>query len=180
MSAVINENTQFLSDGGKPIVGGLLYIGLVGSDPVANPKAIFSDRQLTTPLANPQTLDSTGRSTNKIWLSGLYSIQVNDASGTQVFQDLDAGVALGALSSTGLTNVLGGDNITAEGSPTVAALTDKATYVFTAVAVNTGAVTVNIDSLGAKPARKNQNFDLVEGEIEIGGHYQSSIQRPER
>lgn len=168
MSAVINENTQWLSDGGKPLVGGLIYIGDVGADPVANPKSIFSNRQLTNALANPQTIAADGRSENKIWLSGRYSIQVNDANGTQVFQDLDAGVALGALSATGLTNVLGGDTITAEGSPTVAALTDKATYVFTAVAVNTGAVTMNIDSVGAKPVRKNQGLNLAEGEIQIG------------
>lgn len=130
-----------------------------------NPKAIFSDRELTSALANPQTLDATGRSTNKIWTDGKYSMQVNDSAGVQVFQDLDRGEDTSAISITGLTSVAGGNTITAVSSPVITSYVDKSLYIFTAAQDNTGAATLNIDGVGAKAIVQNNDLAIGAGRI---------------
>jgi hypothetical protein len=148
MSAFIDENTQFEDTDGKPIVNGLLYIGTNSLDPVANLITIYSDRALSVPIANPQTLDSSGRSTNKIWIPGLYSFQVNNSSAVQKLQDLDAGETA-TTGTTILSDVQGTNTITAVASPSISAYTDGQLYILQPANDNTGAVTINIDSLGA-------------------------------
>ena len=165
MPARIDEKTQFHVDG-EPIVLGSIYIGLQNADPVANPITIYSDRALTIPLANPQLTDADGRSVNKIWIPGDYSIQVNDSLGVQKMQDLDAGVTVENTGVTPLSNVAGTDTITAEGTPTILAYVDGQIYTLQAVNTNTGAVTINIDGVGAKSLTKNLVTALVAGDIQ--------------
>ena len=165
MPARIDEKTQFHVDG-EPIVNGSIYIGLQNADPVANPITIYSDRALTVPLANPQLTDADGRSVNKIWIPGDYSIQVNDSLGVQKMQDLDAGVTVENTGVTPLTNVAGTDTITAEGTPTILAYVDGQIYTLQAVNTNTGAITLNIDGVGAKSVTKNLVTALVAGDIQ--------------
>jgi hypothetical protein len=169
MPARIDERTQFVDAAGVPIVNGSIYIGLQNSDPVANPITIYSDRALTIPIANPQPTDSEGRSVNKIWIPGDYSIQVDDTLATIKLIDLDAGVDITASGVTPLDTVNGTDTITAQGSPTVLALNDNELYVFQAVNNNTGAVTLNIDGLGARTIKNNLVNDLVPNDILANG-----------
>jgi hypothetical protein len=166
MPARIDERTQFVDETGNPIVAGSIYIGLQNADPVANPITIYADRALTIPLANPQLTDADGRSVNKIWIPGDYSIQVNDALGVPQLQDLDSGVTVENTGVTPLTNVAGTDTITAEGTPTVLAYVDGQIYTFQAVNTNTGAITFNIDGVGAKSVTKNLVTALVAGDIQ--------------
>lgn len=166
MSSVIDENTQFIDPlTSTPILNGYIYIGANGLDAVLNPITIYSDRDLTIPLSNPQRTDSSGRSVNKIWVPGRYSMKVTDSGGIQKLNDLD----LGELANTGttlLTNVQGADTITAEGSPTITTLTDGQLYVFTTILANTGAVTLQIDSTTAYPVKKNHDVALVANDFE--------------
>ena len=166
MSAFIDENTQFVDTNGKPIVNGKLYIGTKGLDPVANPITIYSDRALSVILANPQLLDAYGRSTNKIWIPSLYSFRVDNANDVQQLQDLDAG----SVSTTGVTllfDIQGTNTITAIGSPSIDAYVDGQIYVLKPANDNTGATTLNIDSLGAK-AIINGGLALSGGELKQG------------
>lgn len=165
MSARIDERTQFVDASGKPLVGGFIYIGTVDLDPVLNPKSIFSDRELTTALANPQTLDSFGRSTNKIWFSGKYSMKIEDSDNAQFLEDLDAG-SIEEVGNTILTDVLGANTITANAVNTITSYVDGQTYIFTAVSNNTGATTLNIDSLGAKSIKKNYTDELIADDLD--------------
>jgi len=166
VSAFIKENTVFQDIGGEPLVNGLLYIGANGSDPVttAPSTTIFSDRELTIPLANPQTLDDFGQSTNKIWIDGKYSLQVNNSNGVQKFQDLDAGETTES-GITALSNVQGTNTITAEAATTITAYVDKEIYVFTVETTNTDPVTLNIDGVGALAVVKNINDPLADGDL---------------
>lgn len=169
MAVVLNEDTQFLDTNGKPLVGGEIYIGDVDQDPVANPKTIYSDRELQTVLANPQPIDATGRAANKIWLAGRYSIQVNDRNGVQVFQDLDRGESDSSLGVVELTNVIQSPgNITAEGVPTITSYIDKMIYMFTPPFDTTGDATLNIDGVGARQIFKNNYSLLAAGDIAAG------------
>ena len=149
MSAFIDENTQFVDTGGNPIVNGKIYIGTKGANPKTSAITIYSNRALSSVLANPQTLNSAGRSTNKIFIPDVYSFQVDNAAGVQQIQDLDAGSG----SSGGLiilSSVQGTNTITAVASPSVTSYVDGQIYVFQAANANTGATTINIDSVGAK------------------------------
>lgn len=165
MTAVINEATQYLNTNGKPFVGGSVFIGTVGLDPELNPITIYSDRELTTPIANPQTLDSYGRSANKIWIPGKYSIKIEDVDSVQVYQELDAG-SVENVGNTVLTDVLGADTITANAVNTITSYVDGQTYIFTAAANNTGPATLNIDGLGAKAIQKNYTIALFADDLD--------------
>ena len=126
MSAILVEHGQYLDDAGKPLVGGKVYIGTNGSDPVATSgvTTIYSDRALSVPIANPQTLQSDGRTLNKIWVSSAYSIQVNDSDDVQQFQDLDAGSETSSsITSLFVTSIIGADNITGGANPSLSAYT---------------------------------------------------------
>jgi hypothetical protein len=166
MPARIDERTQFVNAAGVPIVNGKIYIGLQNADPVANPITIYSDRALTIPLANPQLTDSNGRSVNKIWIPGDYSIQVDNSLDVTQLLDLDSGVTVEVTGVDPLSNVAGTNTITAEGTPTILAYTDGQIYTFQAVNNNTGAVTLNIDGVGAKSITKNLVTALVANDIQ--------------
>lgn len=169
MSAFIDENTQFVDSSGKPIVNGKLYVGTKGLDPVNNPITIYSDRSLTTVLANPQLLDADGRSANKIWIPALYSFRVDNTNDVQQLQDLDAG----NISTTGVTSLFdiqGTNSITGIASPTIEAYVDGEVYVFQPANTNTGATTLNIDSLGAKDLNTS-GAAFVGGELLAGINY---------
>lgn len=166
MSSVIDENTQFIDPAtSTPINNGYIYIGTVGLDAKLNPITIYSDRDLTTVLANPQRTGPDGRALNKIWVPGKYSMKVENYENVQKLNDLD----LGEFPQTGntvLTNVQGINTLTAEASPAITALIDKQVYILTAVSTNTGGMTLTIDSTPTYPINKNHDQPLVAGDVE--------------
>ena len=150
MAAKIDENTQFSGVNGLPLTNGKIYIGSATLDPKLNPITIYSDRALSVVLANPQTLDGQGRPTNKIWIPQRYSLRVDDEDAVQQLIDLDAG-EFAESGITGISNVQGTNAITGQASPGITAYADKEIYLLKAANANTGAVTLDIDGVGAKP-----------------------------
>ena len=164
MPSAINEQTQYVDVGGAPLVGGKIYIGTQNQDPKVNPISIFSDRALTVSLSNPQTLDANGRSTNKIWIPDRYSLKIENLAGSQVYQELDNGSDVSG-GITSLSNISGGNTIVATAATTITAYVDKEIYVFKTAQINTGAVTLDIDGVGAKSIVKNFNKSLLDGDF---------------
>lgn len=163
--AILIERGSFFTTGGVPAVGGKLYIGQQGLAPKTNPKSIYTDRALTIAAANPQTLDSYGKATNKIWVEGAHSVEVYDSNDVLLYQDLDAGGTSGTGSQK-LINVAGSDTITAQGDPTVTALVNQQLYSFVAAANNTGAAaTLQIDSLPATAIKDKDGLNLTQDAI---------------
>lgn len=167
MTATLVEHAQYILDGGTPIVGGSVYIGTNGADPVATSgvTTIFADRDLTTTLSNPQLTGSDGRSVNKIWVSGKYSIQVNDSDDVQQFQDLDAGTASSANTTLFVTSIVGSDTITGSTDESLSSYTANQQFVFATASINTDAITLNVDSVGAKSIVKNNTQPILPGEF---------------
>lgn len=62
----------FLGTNGRPAASGWLFAYVAGS---AVPKAIYSDRELTTPLANPMRLDGNGIAPQFFTEAGLYDFK---------------------------------------------------------------------------------------------------------
>ncbi len=167
---MISEQESFQGVDGKPIVNGYIYVGVAGQDPKLNPVNIYSDRGLTTLIANPQRTDAYGRAVNKVWVSGRYSVKVEDRDGVQKYQDLQRG-ELADSPTINLVNVQGINAVTADAVPAVSSYIDKAVYVLTVVNSNTGAVTLDFGG-GAKAVEKNNGDPLVAGDWPAG-----SIQR---
>lgn len=67
-----------------------------------------------------------------------------------------------------LSSVSGADTITANATPTPAAYAAGQTFRFVSTGANTGAVTLNVSSLGAKAITKNGTTALVAGDIPSG------------
>lgn len=166
MATLINSDTQYIDQStGELINNGFIYVGLDGLDAKLNPATIYSDRALTVPLANPQRTGSDGRSVNKIWVSGKYSLKIENFENVQKLNEL----SLGELTQTGntiLTNVQGTDALTADASPTIIALVDRQTYILTAVSTNTGAMTLTIDATPTWPVKKHHDNDMQAGDVE--------------
>lgn len=74
---------------------------------------------------------------------------------------------LQSSASTYLT-ATGTDTITATSSPPLTAYASGNTFSFVAAATNTGAVTINIDSLGAKAITRDGTIALFANDITIG------------
>ena len=78
---------------------------------------------------------------------------------------------LGQVQSTAaklLNSVSGVDTITAAGTPSVSAYAAGQMFYFVAAGDNTGAVTINIDSLGAKSVTRDGAVALAAGDIKSG------------
>jgi len=165
MAAQLLENIAYFDEAGLPLVGGKVYIGINGLEPVGNPLSIFSDRDLTISLTNPQTLGSDGIAANKIWIPGIYSLRVENVLGVQHTLDLDLGSA--AVSEfLELISVSGANAITASTSDVIASYVDKQIFVFNAAGTNTSTgVTLDVDTVGAKSIFKNFDQALDPGDI---------------
>lgn len=164
MPVILAEHQQWLDSGGKPLVGGKVYFGVQNADPIVSPQTIFSDRDFATVILNPQILDANGRTTNKTWIKNRYSIRVDDLNDVQQYQELDNGEP-GSAGITTLDNVAGSNTITATAAPIITAYVDKEIYIFKTVSINTGAVTLNIDGVGAKAIVRADGAALLAGEF---------------
>jgi len=166
MPAFIDENTQFVDEAGNPLVGGKAFFGPVNTNPFGNAIPIFIDRALTMAADNPQTLNSEGRTTVKIWVEGEYSLLVRDILDVQHLLQMDQGQIV-AGGNFALGEVSGGNNnVEAKGTPKIISLTDKAFYVFEAIATNSAAMTLKVDDLAAIPIRQNVDQEIQPNKVQ--------------
>jgi len=75
---------QFFDDNGLPLVGGLIYTYLAGT---TTPQATYTSASGTIQNSNPIILNSAGRPSNEIWLSGgvSYKFVLKTATFTQIW-----------------------------------------------------------------------------------------------
>jgi hypothetical protein len=134
---------------------------------------VVTGTTITSTAFNALTADlATGLSTC-ITKDGQTTPTANIPMGSNKITGMAAGTAatdaanLSQAQSTAakLLTVSGTDTITASGSPTVAAYTTGASYYFSPANTNTGAATINIDSLGAKSITKEGTTALAAGDL---------------
>ena len=166
MAALIDAGTQFIDETtGVVINNGYVYIGDDTLDPEANPQTIYSDRDLTVTITNPQRTGTDGRTVNKIWIANRFSIKVEDENNVQRYQELTNGET-DQTGASSLSNVSGTNTITADGTPTITALLDTQIFSFIAAGTITGAVTLQIDATSALAVLKYHDQPLIAGDIE--------------
>lgn len=166
MAAQLLENIAYFDSNGLPLVDGLVYIGKSGLEPIGNLVTIYADSDFQTTINNPQTLNSLGIAENKIYIDGGHSLRVENSLGVQHTLDLNAGREITSGISP-LINVEGTDTITANDSTGITSYIDKQIYSFTGVNINPGAMTLNIDNVGARDLVTAAFSSVGAGDVQI-------------
>ncbi len=138
------------------------------------PYYIFDDTQWehgvgTVTAGSPDTLSrdhvvasSSGTSTIN-WGTGTRNVILSPSPELQVWRDENLN-DVSAVGSSGGT----GNAHTVTMSPVPVAYSDKMKIIWKAPAANTGAITVNVNSLGAKSFVNNDGSDFISGQIPSG------------
>jgi hypothetical protein len=91
-------------------------------------------------------------------------MKVEDFENVQKFNELSLGEG-SQVGNTILESVSGTNDIVANASPSITALVDGQTYIFTAPTTNTGAMTLTIDATSTLPIKKRFNIAMVPDDI---------------
>lgn len=145
--------------------------GLASGNPVVTGTTISSTTH------NNTMSDIASGLTNCVTRDGQSPATANIPLGSNKITGLAAGASLTDAAQVAqvqssavqyLTGVAGTDTITAGVSPSPSAYSAGMTFRFASAGANTGAVTLNVASLGAKSVTKNGTVPLVAGEIASG------------
>lgn len=143
--------------------------------PAGNP--VTTGTTISSTWANSTLTDIGTALTNSLSKDGQTTPTGNIPMGTFKFTNLGAGSAatdslnLGQAQNSAflaLGSVTGTDTITATASPTLTAYAAGQTFRFVSAGANTGAVTLNVDTLGAKSVTKLGTTALAAGDIPSG------------
>jgi hypothetical protein len=149
---------------GQPLNAGKVYTYEAGT---TTNKTTYQDVDKTTPHANPIVLDSNGR--KLVFAEGAYKFVVHTSADVLVytFDDLTYRVETGGY--TYVATSAGSANAqTLSPSPAPTAYTAGDVYKFIAGASNTGALTLNVSSLGAKSVKCPDGSACIGGEVANG------------
>jgi len=136
---------------------------------------------ISSTWANNTLNDIATALTNSVAKNGETTLTGNLPMGTFKLTGLGVGtvntdsITLGQAQNEGyqyLASVAGTNTITGSLSPAITAYAAGQTFRFIAAASNTGAVTININSLGAKSITKDGTTALSTGDILINGLYE--------
>lgn len=156
---------QFFDANGEPLVGGKLYTYAAGT---TTPLATYTSSSGAVSNTNPVILDARGEA--NVWLAlQAYKFKLTTAADVEIWtvDNVTSGETFGA--SQWLTSIAGTNTITATlSSANFTAYAAGQTFSFRAVNANTGAVTLNINSLGAKAVTKTGAVALIANDILVG------------
>jgi len=164
ISYLAGAGAQFFDSNGAPLSGGLLYTYNAGT---TTPASTYTSRSGAFFNANPIVLDSAGRTPNEIWLTGgtLYKFVLKDSTFVQIGSYDNIPAVNDPTTNNNLITVAGTNTLTGLAIPSLEGYTTGAQYSFVAQNTNTGAVTIDIDGLGAKSITKFGSTPLVAGDI---------------
>jgi hypothetical protein len=149
------SGTFQINSAGQPVVAGTVITAAAFN-------ALTAD--LATGLSTAMTKDGQTTATANIPMGNNKFTGV--AAGTAGTDSVNLAQVQGNVAS--LVSVSGIDTITGSMSPTLTAYSTGAMYWFVASGTNTGAVTMNIDALGAKAVTRDGSTALIAGDIVSG------------
>jgi hypothetical protein len=149
------SGTFQINSAGQPVVAGTVITAAAFN-------ALTAD--LATGLSTAMTKDGQTAATANIPMGNNKFTGV--AAGTAGTDSVNLAQVQGNVAS--LISVSGIDTITGSMSPTLTAYSTGAMYWFVASGTNTGAVTMNIDALGAKAVTRDGSTALIAGDIVSG------------
>jgi hypothetical protein len=167
ISYLAGAGAQFFDGNGDPLTGGLLYTYLAGT---TTPVITYTSRSGAANNTNPIVLDAAGRTPAEIWLDGgvLYKFVLATSAYVQIGSYDNIPAVNDPTTTNNLIVVAGTNALTGLATPPLEGYTAGAQYSFIAQNTNSGAVTLDIDSLGVKAVTRSGATALVAGDI-IGG-----------
>jgi hypothetical protein len=167
LSAFAGAGAQFSDANGAPLTGGLIYTYLAGT---STPATTYTSRAGTANNTNPIVLDAAGRTPAEIWLDGgvLYKFVLKTSAYVQIGSYDSIPAINDTTSISNLITVAGTNALTGLATPTLVGYAAGAQYSFIAQNNNTGAVTIDIDTLGVKSITKFGTTPLVANDIIAG------------
>jgi hypothetical protein len=167
ISYLAGAGAQFFDGNGDPLTGGLLYTYLAGT---TTPVTTYTSRSGAANNTNPIVLDAAGRTPAEIWLDGgvLYKFVLKTSAYVQIGSYDNIPAVNDPTTTNNLIVVAGTNALTGLATPPLEGYTAGAQYSFIAQNTNSGAVTLDIDSLGVKAVTRSGATALVAGDI-IGG-----------
>jgi hypothetical protein len=167
ISYLAGAGAQFFDSNGDPLAGGLLYTYNAGT---TTPVSTYTTRSGVAFNTNPIVLNSSGRTPAEIWLEGgvLYKFVLKDSTFVQIGSYDNIPAVNDPTTTNNLITVSGTNALTGLAIPPLEGYTAGAQYSFIAQNTNTGAVTLDIDSLGVKNVTKFGPTPLVAGDIIAG------------
>jgi hypothetical protein len=186
LSAFAGAGAQFFDSNGTPLAGGLLYVYTAGT---TTPATSWTTNSGASANTNPIVLNAAGRTPFEIWLNSGVTYKFALYTSTNVLigtydniPAIDDPTVFNNLITVTGTNALIGTSV-----PPYTSYVAGMTLSFIPVNTNSGAVTIDVDGLGAKnifvgSASALSGNELVSGriaQIEYDGTrfqlYQSSI-----
>lgn len=167
LSAFAGAGAQFFDANGAPLTGGLIYTYLAGTTTAAT---TFTSRSGAANNTNPIVLDAAGRTPAEIWMTGgaLYKFVLKDSTFVQIGSYDNIPAIDDVTTVNNLITVAGTNTLTGVDTPTLNAYTAGAQFSFAPQNTNTGAVTLDIDTLGAKAVTKYGTTALAAGDLVAG------------
>lgn len=153
-----------------PAVGYKLYTYAAGT---TTPKATYADSDMATPLANPIVLDANGECAP--YGTGVYKLLLTDPAGATVDGWPQDNVPLSnSAADEEWCGTAGGTANALVLSPNIgiSAYGPGDRFSFIAAGANSGAVTVNVSSVGSVALTKNGNSALEANDLQAGKVYQ--------
>ena len=167
LSAFAGAGAQFSDANGSPLNGGLLYTYLAGT---STPATTYTSRDGATNNTNPIVLDAAGRTPAEVWLDGgvLYKFVLKTSTFVQIGSYDSIPAINDTTSVSNLITVAGTNALTGLATPALVGYATGAQFSFIAQNTNTGAVTIDIDTLGVKSITKFGATPLLAGDIIAG------------
>lgn len=169
LSAFAGAGAQFFDSNGTPLAGGLLYVYTAGT---TTPATSWTTNSGASANTNPIVLNAAGRTPFEIWLNSGVTYKFALYTSTNVLIGTYDNIP--AIDDptvfNNLITVTGIDTLVGTSVPPYTSYVAGMTLSFIPVATNSGAVTIDVDGLGAKnifvgSATALSSGDLVAGRI---------------
>jgi hypothetical protein len=167
LSAFAGAGAQFFTDNGDPLTGGLLYVYAAGT---TTPATTWTTNSGAVANTNPIVLDAAGRTPNEIWLNSgaTYKFILKTSTGVLVgtydnIPAIDDPTVFNNLITVTGTNTLIGTSV-----PAYTAYVAGMTLSFMPINTNTGAVTIDVDGLGAKNIYSGSSAVMIPNQLAAG------------
>lgn len=164
MAKLFPPGYQFTDDNGDPVASGYVYFY---ENTTTTNKAIYTNAALSSAATNPAPLNSAGRfNQGDLYGSGTYTVALKTSALSQIWSrdDFLAGTNATVANISIVGSVAGTNTVTGAITPTLTEYVVNDIYVITPANTNTGAATLNLDTVGAGAVKLNGSA-LVGGEM---------------
>ena len=167
ISAFAGAGAQFFDSNGVPLAGGLLYVYTAGT---TTPATTWTTNSGAVANTNPIVLNAAGRTPYEIWLNNgaTYKFALYTSTNVLIGTYDNIPAIDDPTAFNNLITVTGTNTLVGSATPPYTAYVAGMTLSFIPVNTNTGAVTLDVDGLGAKNIYAGSSTPLIGSELVAG------------